>query len=262
MGNDGDRQVDYATVTETPGRLAVPETLDALRTRYALAARLAAGKDVLELACGPGIGLGFLARSARRVVGGDCDEGLVKMAQDHYGDRVEIMLLDAERVPLPDAGFDVILLLEAIYYLPHAERFLAEARRLLRPGGAVLICSANPERPDFNHSPYTHRYFSARELGSLLAGQGFGVELAGAFPVGPEGAESAWRSAVRQAAVKLGLIPRSMAGKERIKRLFYRNLQPFPRELAAEGREVPLVSVPSDQPVTGFKVIFATGRLP
>ena len=37
----------------------------------ARAARLASGKDVLEVACGPGIGLGYLQRRAARVVGGD-----------------------------------------------------------------------------------------------------------------------------------------------------------------------------------------------
>lgn len=254
--------IDYALVTETPGRLAAPEALDALRTRYALAARLAAGRDVLELACGPGIGLGFLARLARRVVGADCDAGLVSQARDHYAGRLEILQMDAQQVPLPDASFDVVLLLEAVYYLPQPDRFLSEARRLLRPGGQVLICSANPERPDFNPSPYTHRYFSGRELADLLTRHGFSAEVAGAFPAGQGGVEPPWRTAVRRMAVRCGLIPRSMAGKERIKRLFYRNLQPFPRELAEEGREVPLVPLDGDGPFTGFKVIFATGRLP
>jgi len=42
-----------------------------LVARYALARDRGAGKDILEVACGSGIGLGFLARQAKWVVGGD-----------------------------------------------------------------------------------------------------------------------------------------------------------------------------------------------
>lgn len=47
--------------------------------------------------------------------------------------------MDAQELPFQDATFDVVLLLEAIYYLPHAEKFMAEARRVLRPDGILFI---------------------------------------------------------------------------------------------------------------------------
>ncbi len=254
-------QVDYSTVTETPGRDALPETLDALRTRYELAADLAEGKDVLELACGPGMGLGYLARKARKVVGGDFDFGLVKQAQDYYGSRFEIMQMDASDLPFPDDSFDVILLLEAIYYLPEPEKFIAESKRVLRHDGILLICSANCERSDFNPSPFTHRYFSAGELGEMLGNSGFEVELSVAFPVADSGDGGGFLGVLRKIAVKLNLIPKTMGGKELLKKLIYRNLEPFPRELKAEGRLEPLVAVNSGVDVRGFKVVYATGRL-
>ena len=254
--------VDYATVTETPGTAALPETLDALRTRYDLAADLSAGGDLLEVACGPGIGLGYLQRRCARVVGGDCDEGLVDQARRHYGDRVRVDRLDAGALPYPDDSFDAVLLLEAIYYLPEPAAFVAEARRVLRPGGVLLICSANPERPDFNPSPFTFRYFSARELADLLADHGFTVELAAAFPVAAAGAAGRFYGLLRNVAVKLRLIPRTMGGKELLKRILYRNLQPLPAELTDQGDVVPLEAVPAQTAVTGHKVIYATGRLP
>ena len=61
----------YTTVTELPGSGATSEQLAMLYARYALAAGFSRGKDVVEVACGPGIGLGYLARWARRVVGGE-----------------------------------------------------------------------------------------------------------------------------------------------------------------------------------------------
>ena len=57
-----------------------------LSTRYELARKHAQGKDVLD-ACGAGMGLGLLARTARRLVGGDIDERNLAIARQTYGSR-------------------------------------------------------------------------------------------------------------------------------------------------------------------------------
>jgi hypothetical protein len=107
-----------------------------------------------------------------------------------------VLELDAHELPFDEASFDVVLLFEAIYYLERPERFLEECRRVLRDGGVVMISSANPERVDFQPSPHSVRYYSARELGALLRDNGFEVELSAAF--GLEG------SSTRGAIVSLG----------------------------------------------------------
>ena len=119
----------YATVTEIPGAQASAEQLARMAHRYAFAVALCAGKDVLEVACGAGLGLGALAKVAGKVVGGDIDESLVALARAHYAGRpkIEIHRLDAHQLPFPDQSFDVVLLFEAIYYLASPEKFLAEA---------------------------------------------------------------------------------------------------------------------------------------
>lgn len=225
-------------------------------TRYAVAAERAAGRDVLEIACGAGQGLGLLARRARRVVGADVTPALVREARAHYRDRIPLLCADAMRLPF-QAAFDVVVLFEAIYYLPDAGRFLDECRRLLRPGGDVLICSANPEREDFNPSPHSVRYYSASELGALLRDRGFAPEIFGAFPAGGGGVGSA----LRRAAVKLNLMPKSMKGKETLKRLFYGKLAEVGPELMPGGAPVEsLVPLAAGAPAAGFKVIYAWGR--
>lgn len=252
----------YATVTELPGHGATKEQISMIHTRYHFAAQLAKGKEVLELACGPGIALGYLAQTASRVAAGDFDPTLVEAAIRQYGSKYEIHRMDAQNIPYPDNSFDVILLLEAIYYLPEPERFVAEARRVLRKDGVVFVCSANRERPDFNASPYTHHYFSAAELQRLLAAEGFAVNLYGSFPVESRGLLGRTLGRVRLVAVKFGLIPKTMAWKILLKRMLYGRLDPIPSELHVDENKcqtLKLIQDPS-KPVVEYKVIYATGR--
>jgi SAM-dependent methyltransferase len=231
-----------------------------LVTRYALAAERAAGRDVLEVACGSGIGLGRLARDARRVVGGDVTAGLLRTARAHYGPRLPLARLDAQALPFRGGSFDVVVLYEAIYYLPDATRFVAEAHRVLRPGGELLVCTVNRAWSDFNPSPFSTRYHDAGELRALLAAAGFRVELLGGFPVGAARGTGGVVSLVKRSAVALGLMPRTMRGKQLLKRLFLGKLAPLPAEVRDDhAARAPLVPLPDDD-AARFRVLYACGR--
>src|SRR5206468_7217596 len=84
---------DYSTVTEVTGETVRRDAVEKMEARYAFAAARAAGKDVLEVACGSGQGLGLLASTARRVVGGDYTFALVRDAARHYAGRVDLVCL-------------------------------------------------------------------------------------------------------------------------------------------------------------------------
>jgi len=252
----------YTTVTELPGAGATREQLSMLYTRYHMAGELAAGKDVLEVACGPGIGLGYLARKARRVVGGDFDPKLVEAARAHYGTQLEVDQMDAEHLPFGDRSFDVVLLLEAIYYLPHADKFVAEAHRVLRDGGTLFICSANREWTSFNASPFSVRYYSARELKDLLSAAGFSVELRAGYYDEPHGLKGKILGTIRNLAVKLHLIPKTMRAKQMFKRLFFGKLAALPTEITDGQAELHTPEpIEGSAPVTDHKVIYALGRV-
>jgi SAM-dependent methyltransferase len=254
---------DFSSVTELPGSRATAEQMTMIQTRYATAAALGAGKRVLEVACGPGRGLGLLARKAVKVVGGDYTFDLVRQAKAHYGARLPVLQFDAQAMPFVNGSFDLVVFFEAIYYLPDAERAIAEARRILSPGGVLLICSANREWEGFSASPFSTRYFAASELCDLMTRHGFHTELNAAFAAAPAGASSGAVATIRKVAVKLHLIPRTLAGRERLKRLFYGPLQPLAAELTDGGvRPAPLVPIKSGEPVPHFKVLYATGRVP
>lgn len=255
---------DYASVTEQPGLAVTPEQLSMIYTRYHMAAGFSEGKDLLEVACGPGIGLGYLARKAKKVVGGDIDERLVTQAQELYKNdtSIQVLPLDAHKLTFDDKSFDVGILFEAIYYLAEPQAFLGECRRVLRPGGMLLICSANKECPEFVASPYSTRYFSATELSALLESGGFETELFVAFPRHVASARDKVVGFIKRAAAALNLIPGTLRLRAVLKRVFYGPLVAMPRQLddgVAEPQE--LVPLTSQVSVADYRVFYAVARL-
>jgi ubiquinone/menaquinone biosynthesis C-methylase UbiE len=229
-----------------------------LYTRYAYAAKFCEGKNVLEVACGSGIGLGYLAKHARQVIGGDYTQDLVRRAQTHYRERVPLLCFDAHALPFQSRCFDVVLLYEALYYLLQPDRFLEECRRILREQGTLLISTVNKEWSDFNPSPFNVRYFSAQELLELCSAHKFQAELYGAFPVKKDSVKNHLVSFLRRVAVSLHAIPRTMKGKEVLKRLFLGPLSSLPPEVQ-EGMAFYCspVPIPDKTPASEFKVLFA-----
>src|ERR1035437_9187839 len=165
--------VDFASVTELVGDEIAQEQLDRLCHRYYWGGTFCAGKDVIEAACGIGPGLGYLAARARTFCAGDVTPGILAIAQRQYGGRVELRQFDAQEMPFDDNSKDVIILFEAMYYLPSAETFIGECRRVLRDRGKVLIVTANKDLYDFNRSPYSTRYYGVVELNEVFTRSGF-----------------------------------------------------------------------------------------
>lgn len=255
---------EYLSVTENPGCGAHSEQIERLYQRYHFALDYCRDKEVLEVACGGGMGLGYLARFAKRVVGGDIDESNLKFARKYYHDRknIELKVLDAQQLPFDDNSFDIVIMYEAIYYLPEPMRFVEEAHRVLRDKGVVIICTANREWSGFNPSPHSHIYFSARELVSSLEKGGFTVTMFAGSPVSVETAKDKVISIIKQSAVKLHLIPKTMKGKESLKRLFFGKLKPIPSEVTDGMSDYsPPVSIPANIPNVDYKVIYAVGQL-
>jgi ubiquinone/menaquinone biosynthesis C-methylase UbiE len=98
---------------------------------------------VVEIGCGTGaITRALAARpEVAEVVGVEPAPGLVKRAQDLAGglETVSFLEADGRAVPLPDSCFDVAVVHTVLSHVPEPERVVAEAHRLLRPGGWVAL---------------------------------------------------------------------------------------------------------------------------
>jgi SAM-dependent methyltransferase len=238
----------YSSVTEVPGQGATQYQLSMMLTRYDLAYREANNKKVLEIACGAGMGLGMLSSKAISVIGGDIDPNLVDIAQTIYQDnkKVKVLEIDAHNLPFSDASFDLVLMFEAIYYLQDIKKFLQEVNRVLTPNGKLIISTVNCQWHGFNPSPFSVKYYSCDELTSLLKNEGFDVEVQKGFYDQPGGMASNIISVVRKIAVALHLIPNTMEGKERLKRLFYGKLTPIPAQITHETAKIEPITMVSD----------------
>lgn len=94
------------------------------------------GADVVDVGCGDGYHLPVFADGAASVVGVEPHPPLVARARAR-GFRV--LQAGAAALPLPDASVDLVHARTAYFFGPGCEPGLAEARRVLRPGGALAI---------------------------------------------------------------------------------------------------------------------------
>lgn len=255
---------DYTTVTELPGCRAPAEQHARLYQRYRFASEFCKNKDVIEVACGGGAGLGYLARTAKSVTGSDIDEGCLEFAREQYAgkDNIDLLSFDAHTLPFDDKSFDVVIMYEAIYYLDHPEKFLAEAKRVLRDTGVLLLCSANKSWSDFNPSPFSKRFYNVPELHDLLEPYFKQVKMYGGFSTRPDSLVSWAVSILKRTAVRFHLMPKTMKRKELLKRLFFGALEPLPLEIHDGMAEyAPLVPIDARTPNGDFKVIFVVGKV-
>jgi len=253
---------DFVSLTEVAGDEVSLEQVERLARRYYWAADYCRNRDAIEVACGSGQGSGYLASRARRFAAGDYSAALLRVGAAHYNGRVRFLRLDAQRLPYRDRTCDVVVLFEALYYIPDAERFFAECRRVLRPGGTLLIATANKDLFDFNPSPHSYRYFGVVELQQALGPHGFQTAFFGDAPLDAASLRQRALRPVKAAVVSLGLMPKSMNGKKLLKRFVFGGLTPMPAEIT--DATVPRVApspIRSDAPDRRHKVILCAATL-
>lgn len=117
--------------------------------RYLLAREFCRGRDVLDVAAGEGYGTALLAQVARSVVGVEIDESAVMAARVEF-ERPNLRFEqgDARALALPNASVDVAVTFETLEHLAEQDVFLAELRRVLRPGGLLII--STPDRDAYS----------------------------------------------------------------------------------------------------------------
>ena len=260
--SDATSAPEFLAVTELSGEEITQQQLENLVRRYRWAGDYVHDKDVIEAACGAGPGLLYLKAHAKSLIAGDFSNAVLAVARRNLSDAVDLRRFDAAAMPFAPGSADVVMLFEAIYYLPSADRFLDECARVLRPCGLVLIVTANKDLYDFNPSPHSHVYYGVVELRELMERHGFAPRFFAAAPVGETGLKERILRPAKKLAVMLNLMPKTMHGKKWLKRAVFGKLVEMPVSIT----DVPLsppppIAISDDAPDRQHKVIYCAATL-
>ncbi len=105
-------------------------------------AALSPGERVLDVACGTGqvtVQAAQAVGASGSVLGVDLSARMVEAAQRRGAPNTRFLRMDAQALSLPESHFDVVLCSLGLMYLPDPSRALLEMRRVLRPGGRVVL---------------------------------------------------------------------------------------------------------------------------
>jgi SAM-dependent methyltransferase len=95
------------------------------------------GRVVGDVGCGSGRYVGALTEAGARVVGIDLSVGMLAGVTDP----APLVAADSQSLPLADASFDVVMMMHMLYHVPDPARAVAEAARILRSGGTLLVAT-------------------------------------------------------------------------------------------------------------------------
>jgi SAM-dependent methyltransferase len=135
-----------------------------------------AEERVLDLGCG--VGHSYHLLEPRRTVGVDIDPGALA-GQDR-----ETVVADMRELPFDDASFSSLIAVHSLEHVPDPERTIAEAARVVAPGGVAIFVTPNRltfGRPDEIIDPYHYVELDPDELRGLCATGFDEIEVQGIF---------------------------------------------------------------------------------
>jgi ubiquinone/menaquinone biosynthesis C-methylase UbiE len=139
--------------------------------RYALAMQIVKDKTVLDIASGEGYGSNLLSYRAKSVVGVDISSEAVDHANAKYKKpNLDFVTGSTSKIPLADASVEVVISFETIEHHDEHQLMMREIKRVLTPGGLLLISSPEKNNYKFREAdnPYHIKELTLDEFEALL----------------------------------------------------------------------------------------------
>jgi ArsR family transcriptional regulator len=150
---------------------------------------------LLDLGTGTGRLLELLAPLYTRAVGIDSSTDMLSVARANL-DRTgiaaaQVRLGDIYNLPLPRDSFNLVTIHQVLHYLDDPERAIAEAARVLRPGGRLLIVDFAPHELEFLRERHAHRRlgFGHEPMRQWIETPGLALDKAVDLPAGKGGGD-------------------------------------------------------------------------
>jgi len=134
---------------------------------------------IADLGTGDGTFALLLAERATKVIAVDTSAKMIEFGRDqalrHGVTNVEFRLGDMEELPIAAAEVDLVFFSQSLHHALHPERALAEAARILRPGGRIAVLDLVKHRFEEARELYADEWlgFSEAELETMLQKAGF-----------------------------------------------------------------------------------------
>ncbi len=141
-----------------------------------MVANLREGSQVLDIAGGTGdLALAFAKKVGRsgRVVHTDINEAMLRTGRDRLidaGVALLTLVCDAEKLPFPDAQFDVVSVAFGLRNMTHKDAALAEMCRVLKPGGKLLVLEFSRIAKPLAKAYDWYSFNVLPKLGQMIAG--------------------------------------------------------------------------------------------
>jgi 2-polyprenyl-3-methyl-5-hydroxy-6-metoxy-1,4-benzoquinol methylase len=140
--------------------------------RYAVACELSANKTVLDMACGEGYGSRLLSVNARAVTGVDIDAATIQLANEKYkAPHLRFITSDARATSLPSGSFELVVSFETLEHLEEQDQFLVEIKRILTPGGRLIISTPDTDQYSVKSgfsNPFHKKELNRKQFETLL----------------------------------------------------------------------------------------------
>ena len=113
-------------------------------------------KEVLEIACGPGVLSKKVSTVTKKMIASDYSEGMLKEARKgNYPSQLTFEKVDAMNLPYEDHSFDVVMINNALHLVPDPIKVLSEINRVLKNNGVLIAGNYVEHNQGFLHNLWT-----------------------------------------------------------------------------------------------------------
>lgn len=104
---------------------------------------------MLDIGCGTGALLQMVQekRKDARLFGVDLSEKMIQVAKAKLGERTDLRVSDSEKLPFPNKAFDLVMCTYSFHHYPNPGAVLLEMRRVLAPGGRLILADPSTAIP-------------------------------------------------------------------------------------------------------------------